>query len=404
MYFCLFTSLFISWIWALTFIVKYKINGGRVFLNPIFYLSGISFLYLVLPTLVIFGLGINNPMLNYTYESNVINSYLSLYCFFVFVVFYVLSDDPVIAIDRQNKNKKMEKWILFVLIIVMVIYIMNVSHMYSPTLKGIEYRIDKYHFFASVITYNYPKILLISKLFGFLIAYKYFSTKNLLWLIATIPFLYFDHLIQGRTITLYVLLPSVVLILYFYYKYALILSVFCIVALGISSLAREISYSNIFFTMFGEFFATRESTSYVIDNNFHDSILHLLSNFTYSFFPGYISYKLNSYEVSSYTVQLSNLINRETGFSGNIIGEAYFYGGYLLAFISPIIIGLIYRFFSEYIIDNVYKLIILIMLCSYSIWFMRSEFYVTFGSMMYMIVCYIFPILFIFNRVKTYEK
>ncbi|PSW31395.1 hypothetical protein C9J21_16770 [Photobacterium phosphoreum] len=404
MFFCLLISLFLTWFWAFVFIVKYKKNGGRVFLNPTFYLSCVSFLYLIFPTLVIFLLGINNPMLNYSYESNAINSYLSLYCFCVFVFFYVISDDPVIDINTQYSNVKAEKWILFIIIFVIIIYILNISYIYSSTLNSIQYRMDKYHFFESVIVSHYPKVLLISKLFGFLIAYKYYTTKNALWLIASIPFLYFDHLIQGRTITLYVLLPSVIFVLYNYYKYALILSVFCVFYLGISSLTREVSHGSIFFTMFGEFFATRESTSYVINNNYHDSILHLLSNFIYSFFPGYIGYKLNSYDVSSYTVQLSNLINERVGFSGNIIGEAYFYGGYVFSFISPIIIGFIYRYFSKYKIDNTYKLIILIMLCSYSIWFMRSEFYVTFGSMMYMIIFYIFPILFIFNRVKKHAK
>ncbi len=160
---------------------------------------------------------------------------------------------------------------------------MNLSFTYKLQLSTFIFREDKYKFFENVILLNSPKILLLSKITGLLVAYCYFVNKKLWVLLFFIPFLYFDSLIKGRSITLYVALPMLIVILYFYYRYFVVIVISIISILGVISLLREVTYGNVFFTMFGEFFATRESTSFVIDRGVQDTLLHLISNFAYSF-------------------------------------------------------------------------------------------------------------------------
>lgn len=81
------------------------------------------------------------------------------------------------------------------------------------------------------------------------------------------------------------------------------------------------------FTVFGEFFATRESTSYLIDIDAHSNMIQLLSNIIFSLFPSFVGNIFNPNAFTSYTKELEALINNDAiGFSGNIVGESYYYG------------------------------------------------------------------------------
>lgn len=385
-------------IWFYIFLNRYKEYGGNVFLNPILYLSGTSILYLLLPIIVIYGLKVNNPMLEYSSGSDHLNSLISLYTVSVFVFFYWIS------IDNKNKpivQKSINLNFIYAILMLVCIYFVHLSMAYKDVLDNIIFREDKYKFFNDVIMTANPKILLLSKISGLLIAFCFFFKKKLWVVLFAIPFLYFDTLIKGRSITLYSMLPLLIVILFYYYRYFLLIISLIISMLGLMSLFREVTYGNVFFTMFGEFFATRESTSFVIDRNLHDSFIHLLSNFSYSFLPSFIANKLNFYSITAYTSQLEGLINSSIGFSGNIVGEAYFYGGYWFALLNPFIISAIYLFVQKMGMDNKYKILYIIMLCSYSIWFMRSEFYVTFASLTSMFIIYICPFLLISRMKKS---
>lgn len=371
---------------------KYKAYGGGVFFNPILYLSGTSILYLLLPIVVIYGFNVNNAMLDYSEGSDKLNSFLSTYTVAVFVFFYWISNDVKVDFER---GEKINVNFIYIILILACGYFAYLAFMYKDELGGIILREAKYDFFSEVILGANPKILLVSKISGLLIAFCYFMKKRFWILLLLIPFIYFDSLIKGRSITLYAVLPSLVVILFYFYRYFLIIIVTAISTLALISFFREVAPGRLFFTMFGEFFATRESTSFVIDGNSHDSFIHLLSNFFYAFLPTFIASKFNFYSMTAYTPQLEGLINGSIGFSGNIIGESYFYGGFLFSLINPFIISLIYLYIQKLSVNNKYHLLYMIMLCSYSIWFMRSEFYVTFASLTSMFLVYIFPVLFI---------
>ncbi|MCX9132800.1 hypothetical protein OKS68_10000 [Aeromonas veronii] len=395
---------FYFFIFLFAFFYRYKKNNGAALINPILYLVSFSFAYLIVPIFVIYGVGLNNKMLNYSEYSDIINCVISTYFFIVFVFFYLLSKDPLVSFKLEAESHS--SILPYVIATILSFYFILISISYGSELSGIYLRSDKYIFFSSVILNEHPKVLLLSKVLGVLLAflclrYRHFFVALLL----SSPVIYFDFIIKGRSMTLYVLLPSILIFCFYYYKYFIYVLMSVFILLGCLSLFRETSYGSSFFTVFGEFFATRESTSYLIDIDAHSNMIQLLSNIIFSLFPSFVGNIFNPNAFTSYTKELEALINNDTiGFSGNIVGESYYYGEGLFSAFAPFCIGWIYFVISQIRLINYYRFLLVIMLCSYTIWFLRSEFFVTFGALIFMLLVYVYPILFISDRFKIFPS
>lgn len=314
-------------------------------LNPCFYLSGYAFLYLLLGTLIseagqeMYGFGFSD-------ETRSLSNSLMLYYFVIFFAAYAASDDKVLAFERRISIKSLALVRLTGFGCLLVASAILVIH--GPTLLSMSAdRNQVYAYFVEHIFYDWRYGTLINFMILFFICEYLVSKPDAsalrVALFVFLPVLVIELLLGGRAALLKIFLGVFIVTCLkrgkLYLRY-LAYSFIALTAIGLVQrfdvTTMEIGQTAL--SALGELILSRTTTDLVIENGLSGNGFVYSISSVLSLLPGVVNTFVFPNSIN-YIDAVAGSAGREFGLGGNIVSEAYFYGGLWFALISPFIIA-----------------------------------------------------------------
>jgi len=320
-------------------------RAGGFVLNPCFYLSGYAFLYLLLGTLIseagqeLYGFGFSD-------ETRWLSNSLMLYYFFIFFGVYAVSDDEVIAFEKRISIKSLT--IIRLVGIACLLIATGILVVHGPTLLSMSGdRNQVYAYFVEHIFYDLRYGTLINFMIVFFVC-EYLRSKPAanplrIGLFVFLPVLIIELLVGGRAVLLKVLLVVFIVTCLKKGKLYLRYLLYSFIALASIGLIQRFDVATVdlgqtALNALGELILTRTTTDIVIENGLSGSGYAYSISSMLSLLPGVVN-TLSFPDSVNYIDVVTSAAGREYGVAGNIVSEAYYYGGLWFALISPFIIS-----------------------------------------------------------------
>lgn len=314
-------------------------------LNPCFYLSGYAFLYLLLGTLIsesgqeMYGFGFSD-------ETRSLSNSLMLYYFLVFFAAYAASDDKVLALKKRVAIKSLA--FVRVIGIVCLLIASAILVVHGPALFSMSGdRNQVYAYFVEHIFYDLRYGTLINFMLLFFVCEYLAAKPNVsvlrIALLAFLPVFFIELMLGGRAALLKIFLSIFIVtclkkgklyLRYLLYSFLTLAAIGLIQRFDIS--AMEIGQTAL--SALGELILTRTTTDLVIENSLSGNGFMYSISSALALFPGAVNTLIFPNSVN-YIDVVSSTAGREFGVGGNIVSEAYYYGGLGFALVSPIIIA-----------------------------------------------------------------
>lgn len=388
--------------------VRMKKSNYSVFLNPLFYLTVMMFLYGVIPSFINLTTGYHLFILQISQNSENIATFWCTYFFIIFFGGFYISKDPEdknICFYKDKTITNVTRNIIILLVIFIFILYLYILLINYSSLAGLPSRMDKFIYYKANILDGVPKFSLSVKLyclFLFILSLKFKSLK--VWILI-FPLLSLDFIVHGRRFFLEFIFYFFISVYFLKREWIRYVITFGFVFMLLASILRTdfTSSQSILpkvINMFGEFINTREGLAYIIQNNLHfdEGLLSVFSRFLLTIFPYEIWHSLTGYD--SFSVEFTKYYDINFGLAGHIVSESMFYGGEVFSIVSPIIISLYFLIINKLgLYKNFLGLILLSMYCSKIIWLARGEFYGDVNTVLFTYFIYVIPF-FLFELFK----
>ncbi|MDY6784007.1 MAG: hypothetical protein SW833_15920 [Cyanobacteriota bacterium] len=391
---------------------RFKKNNYFILFNPGFYLLVASYLYLI-PSSIFLSQYIQ--WINISYysefkpESLQFTSILCNWYVLVFLFFYIKSTDWI-SVPRENyKPKAITYNIALLLTVLLSVYFFYILAKYGAVLFSSD-RFEALEFYTRTILLRH-KVLILLPIFLSSLATVIWQTKKARWfLVVLIPVLT-EFLARGRTRSLMIVVFSYINYIAIFrktfakYLIVLLLSYTIFIPIyrsyegfaGFQLIAE--SPQILLFRGLAEIFATRITTVIAYEELMYSedfyiyltaSFLRLFPFFIYKFFLGdNIDITQINY-IEMMKIYYAQHYDIDWGLAGNIVTEALVYGGIELAFLSPIIIGLIFWGLNQVKIQQTFPgFIFLCLLISQLQRIIRSSFFDSFFVLIYTMFIYL---------------
>ncbi|MEL0028513.1 MAG: hypothetical protein VW625_07630, partial [Perlucidibaca sp.] len=169
-------------------------------------------------------------------------------------------------------------------------------------------------------------------------------------LVCIFPFLAADYLQNARSTMFGIMTLVFILLCTRQQKLYVMPAVAAIVALMLFGLVfrtdyRSLSLGTNLLSSLSELFLTRASVDYVVGSNPDVGLYHLFTASMDRILPG-LAKVLDDSNVEYFTDYIEHTMKLSFGLAGNLVSEAYYYGGLPFALISPVLIGGLYLWLS----------------------------------------------------------
>ena len=390
-------------------IVNQNITG--LLYNPLLYLFGGGWAYLVLGTLLA---PTGQRLIGFVFyaDASDMASWLCYYAFGVITVFYFFSRDRVLSYVPFQLGIVGELAILLLLICLPYAYFTLIK--YGPglfLLHESRYEAMKYYAdtFATQGQYGQMYCVTIAVCLIYKLRFPQDWKTDVLFLVGTLPFLATDYLQNARGTILGVFV--LYFILYCSRKQKLYITPILMIFGGLLlfGLMLRTDYQNTslgdnFVSAFSEFFLTRSSVDYVIGNHTDMGLFHLFSASLDRIVPG-LEKAIDGSGTLYFTDYVEKTMGLSFGLAGNIVSESYYYGGLGFALASPVIIGAIYAAIARSnAICFLPGFLLNIFLISSTQMFIRNGFYSGFATVVGVMLIHLSFITFLGQRIRILES
>lgn len=342
------TVMFFATLYSRIKLAKTTNNTIGFLFNPLLYLVTFSYLYLVLGSLLAVP---GQALIGFTFdpEASETASWICYYFFSVFILVYQFNK------DKYLRLLKFESGILGIISIFTLLFIVPLSYKalltYGPALAALQsMRVDAMNFYQDAFlrdsAYGPLSSLALMACTFFMFQYPHQKRSKILFVIVIFPFVAADFLQNGRGV-----ITSAFLLFYILYnalngKLYIAPAVIFVVLISFFGIVFRMDYKTLDFGnqalgATSEFYLTRSSLDYLINNNQTFTLYDLLNSSISRMLPGRIGEALNINYIS-YTAYVQNSMKLSFGLAGNIASESYFYGGIVFCMVSPLIIATFY--------------------------------------------------------------
>ncbi|MEO8151878.1 MAG: hypothetical protein ABI605_02330 [Rhizobacter sp.] len=377
---------------------RHAVRSGRTagfILNPCFYLSGYGFLYLLLGTLIseagqeMYGFGFSD-------ETRWLSNGLALFYFVIFFAAYVASEDRMLVFRQKIPIKSLA----FVRLIGIACFLIAgaILVIHGPTLLGMSSdRNAVYAYFVDNIFYNWRYGTLINFLILVFICECLAAGPDVnplrIAFLIFLPVLAIELMLGGRAALLKIFLSVFVVsclkkeqlyLRYLLYSFVVLAGIGLIQRFDIASM--DLGQTTL--SALGELILTRTTTDLVIENGLSGSGLAYSASTALSLLPGVVNNFLFPDSVNYIDVVARNA-ERAYGLGGNLVSEAYYYGGLPFALLSPwLVAACMYMLngarFTRRLPGFIFVLFVILGLQN----MMRTSFYDQFPTYLYLVWSY----------------
>lgn len=323
-------------------------NVAGFLLNPLLYLVVYGFLYLVLGTWLSRP-GMDHFLFRFSEDASIAADALCLFAFFVMLCFYARSVDY--SIQFLALDIGVLRQISIILLVLSSVAAWAALAVYGPGLLALQFSrgaAAEYYmanflgraYFGQLCNVTYIACILI-----FFIGRM--RRPAISWfLFLMLPYLIADYMQNGRAVIVACL--TTVMLFYFIAKERvyLVFGFAAFVGLAFMGIYFRTDYGvyalkDNFMNATTEFYLTRHALDAMIESGAHSGAFGAVNLALSQIMPGFIKSALGIYG-ERYTDYVQGYLGLSFGLSGNILAEAFYYGGYPLAVFVPFLISVVY--------------------------------------------------------------
>lgn len=329
-------------------IVKLRKLRVSFLINIKYWLILYSYFYILLPSYL---LEITNRIQHWEFTNTTIILSKLAGLYFVSIMFFisaVLIQDKKVNVDKEFNVGKVASILLLFIWGAIVIYSLFITYKVSSSLAGISgmdrvMRGDLFEEFNSA--YKLKSVLFFCLTISTI---KFWERKKVIYFFPLLIIAFNDLMAGGRTFLFFAIIAIYLNFVLKNDKLYLKQIIACLVILvasvtnsrmSVQSVDASMSKSvNFVYQSLGEFIQTFNTFSYSIQHDFisKNPIEGAFINTIQGIFPGFLKVKLG---LTGYSpgVLLASEIDRGYGLGFSVITEAFYYGGWILVLLSPII-------------------------------------------------------------------